>query len=271
MPIKAAIKTLDEVAETHRALYRQEGEIFVLDTEPALGWGTENIEGLKGTLGKLRKERGDLEAIARNFDGLDATAAREALKKVEEFANIDPKKEADRLAEEKARAKVSQIQSMFDTERAGLVKSRDALKGQLVKLGVDAEIDRALTSLESQGHKIVPSVRGDLRTILRQFVAHEFDDGLGTLKITVHDGAGVPKVKNTAGDLMTIADLVAELPSSRPTFFEAKGVAGGGSQPGGAARSTSNVTNTQRSKMTVQEKSAYISENGLAKYQALPV
>ncbi len=268
MPLKAAVRTLDEVEEAHRPLYRQEGEMHVLDVEGALGWGNENIEGLKGTLGKLRKEKGDLETNLRLYDGLDATAARDALKKVEEFATLDPKKEADRLAEEKARAKVQQIQSMFDTEKSGLVRSNDSLKAQVVKLGLDAEIDRSLTALEAQGHKIVPSVRGDLRTILRQFIAHEFNDETGTLKITVHDGQGVPKVKNTAGDLMTIADLVAELPTSRPTFFEAKGNQGGGSNPGGG--NTPPATQKKRSEMTPQDKSAFVSKHGQAAYLALP-
>jgi hypothetical protein len=45
--LKAAIRTLDEVEEGQRELYRQEGEVFVLNVDGALGWGNENIDGLK--------------------------------------------------------------------------------------------------------------------------------------------------------------------------------------------------------------------------------
>ena len=35
--LKAAIRTLDEVEEGQRELYRQEGEVFVLNVDGALG------------------------------------------------------------------------------------------------------------------------------------------------------------------------------------------------------------------------------------------
>ena len=265
--LKAAIRTLDEVEEPQRELYRQEGEVFVLNVEGALGWGNENIGGLKSALGKLRQERGDLETRLKPYDGLDPAAAWEALEKVKAFAAIDPKKEADRLAEEKINAQVGQIKSMYETEKRALTHKLGAFKSQLVALGVDAEIERALGGLEGKGHKISPSVRGDLRVILRQYVGHDFDDDKGTLKVTVHDGHGVPRVKNTAGDLMTIADLVDELPASKPNFFEAKGNAGAGAKPGGGGTPPSGK---KRSEMSVQDKAAFVREHGQEAFLKLP-
>jgi hypothetical protein len=265
--LKAAIRTLEEVEEAQRELYRQEGEVFVLNVEGALGWGNENIDGLKTTLGKLRQEKGDLEGRLKPYDGLDPTVAWEALQKVKEFAAIDPKKEADRLAEEKINAQVSQIKSIYETEKRSLTNKLGAFKSQLVALGVDADIDRALNGLEAKGHKISPSVRGDLRVILRQYVGHEFDDDKGTLKVTVHDGQGVPRVKNTAGDLMTIADLVDELPTSKPNFFEPKGTNGAGAKPasGGGAPS-----GKKRSDMSTKDKAAFVATHGRDAFLQLP-
>jgi hypothetical protein len=125
--LKAAIRTLDEVEENQRELYRQEGEVFVLSVEGARGWGNEIIDGLKTTLGKLRQEKGDLETRLKPYDGLDPTSAWEALQKVKEFAAIDPKKEADRLAEEKINAQVGQIKSMYETEKRSLTASMQRL------------------------------------------------------------------------------------------------------------------------------------------------
>jgi hypothetical protein len=265
--LKAAIRSLEEVEEGQRSLYRQEGEIFVLNVEGALGWGNENIEGLKGTLGKLRADKSSLEDRLKPYDGLDATAARDALKKVEEFTAIDPKKEADRIAQEKINAQVGQIKSMYEGEKKTLTDRLDRFKGQLVALGVDAEIDRALNGLEASGHKISPPVRGDLRVVLRQYVGHEFDDDKGSLRVTVHDGQGVPRVKNTAGDLMSIADLVAELPTSRPNFFEPKGNNGAGAKPGSGGNPPSTK---KRSEMSVQDKAAFVREHGQEAFLKLP-
>ena len=265
--LKAAIRTLEEVEEAQRGLYRQEGEIFVLNVEKALGWGNEDIEGLTRTLGKLRQEKGELETKLKPFDGLDATAARDALKKVEEFTAIDPKKEVDRIAQEKINDQVGQIKSMYEAEKQTLTTRLDRFKSQLVALGVDAEIDRALNGLEANGHKISPAVRGDLRVVLRQYVGHEFDDDKGSLKVTVHDGQGVPRVKNTAGDLMSIVDLVSELPASRPNFFEPKGNNGSGAKPNGGG--TPPATK-KRSEMTVEDRAAYVNEHGSEAYLKLP-
>jgi hypothetical protein len=265
--LKAAIRTLEDVEETQRDLYRQEGEVFVLNVEGALGWGNENIDGLKTTLGKLRQEKGDLETRLKPYDGLDPTAAWEALQKVKEFAAIDPKKEADRLAEEKINAQVGQIKSMYETEKRALIHKLGAFKSQLVALGVDAEIDRALGGLEAKGHKISPAVRGDLRVILRQYVGHDFDEDKGSLKVTVHDGQGVPRVKNTAGDLMSIADLVDELPASKPNFFEPKGNTGAGVKPAGGSAPPSGK---KRSEMSIKDKAAFVAAHGREAFLQLP-
>lgn len=274
MPLKAAVTSLDQVDEGLRPLYRQQGEgdtqFFVLDVEPSLGWNNEHIEGLKTTLGKLRKEKGDLEQSLRSYDGLDAQAARDAMKKVEEFASIDPKKEADRLAEAKVNERLSQVKGLHQQEVEKLKRTGDLYKGNLVKLMIDREIDSALDGLESKGHAIQHGMRDDLRIILRQYVSHEFDDERGSLKVNVHDGTGVPRVKNTAGDYMTIADLVAELPASKPVFFAPKNQPGAGTKSGSGGGMPGAGATKKRSEMSLQERAKFVAEHGQDAYLKLP-
>ena len=81
--------------------------------------------------------------------------------------------------------------------------------------------------------------RADLRVILRQYVGHDFDEDKGSLKVTVHDGQGVPRVKNTAGDLMSIATALGSGPImapaaqaiSRPLIIDTMRAGGTRSQP----------------------------------------
>jgi len=270
MALKAALQNLEGLDETTAKLYRQEGEIFVLDVETSMGWGNENIEGLKTTVGKLRKESGEFASRLKAYDGIDPATTRDALKRLEELSAIDPEKEADRLAEVKAQAKITQIAAMHQKELSAEREKNSKLQTGYVRLGVDAVIDAALSGLEVKGNRILAAARDDLKTSLRRNIHHTFDSATGELKVSVVDTEGNPRVKNTAGDLMGIEDFVAELPTAKAHFFEPRNQQGAGANGKGGGMPTAPAGLKKRSEMTASEKGAYISKHGQPAYLGLP-
>ena len=75
-------------------------------------------------------------------------------------------------------------------------------------------------------------------------------------------------MKNTAGDLMTIADLVDELPAAKPNFFEAKGTTGAGTKP--AAGGGAVPSGKKRSEMSTKDKAAFVATHGRDAFLQLP-
>ena len=85
MSLKAFVKSLDEVSESARAFYVEDGNGgFKLDAE-----GVEDVTGLKNSLTAVRDELKNLKAEYNKYKDLDPEKAREALKKIEELGDKD--------------------------------------------------------------------------------------------------------------------------------------------------------------------------------------
>lgn len=272
MAIKSIIAKLEDAAENVRSLYRAgtadeklEGQ-FVLDVEPVSGFGLENVEGLKSALSAERTEHGKTKGTVKAFEGIDPVKAKEALAKVEELGTLDPKKDVDRLVEEKVQAQLTQVNERHAGElatRDKKLEGRDALlKETLVH---DAAL-QAITAEKGDPELLLPHVLPKIQLDLDE------DEATGkiTPKIKVIDGAGNVRIGDSQGNPMQISGLIGELKKHEKfsTLFERDGHTGTGTeqQPkpkgGGGGGGDKPVSQLSR-----RDKAALVSEIGLPAFQ----
>lgn len=227
MALKAIIDKLDGVAEGLREIYRTgtkeeglEGK-FVLQVEGADGWALENVSGLKTALGRERTRAESAEKKVAKFGELDPDTVKASLDRLTELESLDPKKEADRLAQAKIDAATKQLIEKHNQEM-------QTATGRLAKLGKTVEtlmVDNvAIKALE--GHKgnvdlLLPHVKSQVRL-------KDGEDGV----VEVVDREGNVRIGDAQGKPMTVDQLVEEMSKSEKF---AQGFAGSGHSGSGAA------------------------------------
>jgi len=260
--IKAIIAKLEDAAENIRSLYRagtaEEGaeNQFVLDVEPTNGFGLENVDGLKNALSAERTQHSQDKQKLKAFEGIDPVKAKEALAKVDELGTLDPKKDVDRLVEEKVNAQLGQLNERHASELAGRdkkIQARDALlRSTLVQ-------DAALKAIVSEGGDpdlLLPHVLPSIQLELDE------DEEAGTIrpKVKVVDTAGNVRIGDSQGNPMQIGQLVGEMKKHDKfsRLFEGDGVEGTGGDerpaprprgPGGEQKKLSQMSRKDKSKL----------------------
>lgn len=126
MPLKATLKSLEEVDESLRGFYAPGADgVFRLDVEGGFKTPAE-VEGLSSALGKERAARNEAEKKLKAFDGIeDPEKAREALRTV---GNLDTEKR--KTAEEMERqfeARLAPVKKQLEEAEA----ERDRLSTEL--------------------------------------------------------------------------------------------------------------------------------------------
>lgn len=275
MAIKAIVAKLEDAPENIRSLYRagtaEEGaeDKFVLDVEPADGFNLENVEGLKTALSSERTEHGKTKAKVKAFEGLDPVKAKEAIAKIEELGTLDPKKDVDRLVEEKVQAQLTQVNERHTTEleaRDKKIKGRDALLRRA--LVHDAAL-KAIMAEKGDPDLLLPHVLPSIQLDMEE------DEETGEVrpKIKVVDAAGNVRIGDSQGNPMKIDQLVGELKKHAKfsQLFEGDGVPGTGDGEGGDRHRRPAGGGGDRSKKLSQlsrkDKSKLISEIGLEEFQ----
>jgi len=257
--LKAIIDTVDGLPDAVKEHYKQgdDGK-YVLTVEAVNGFSLEDVTGLKNALGKERSTRESLEKAAAKFKDLDPDKAREALAKLAELSEIDPKKEADKLAQ----VKVDAIKAQLLESHSKDIKARDealsTYRSQIEKLLVDSAATAALAEAKGSVDLLLPHIRNAARVVEK--------DGVFAVEIVSPDGA--PKV-NAKGDNMSIKELVAEMRQSDVfgRAFEASGNSGTGKGPSNGTGGTGQL---KRSQMTLKQKADYVAEHGQEAFLKLP-
>lgn len=261
MALKAIVEDLEQVEESLRDHYTEteEGK-FVLAVESAGGYALEDVSGLKSSLEKERGQRQKLEKTIKDFDGLDPKAAREAMEKLEELSGLDPAKEADRLAEEKVKAREKQILEKAQNEIQEAKTTAERYRAALHNATVRDEAIKAIVAQKGIPDLLLPHVQRHLRI-------SERDDG--TPYAEVVDAEGNPRIADSKGTPMSVADLVREMRDSEifGRAFEAEGRGGSGASPG---PTNGGPKGKSRGEMTPKEKAEFIDKHGKDKYFALP-
>lgn len=226
MPIELEpfVDSLDAVPEALRDAYVERDGKFFLNVISKGGFALEDVSGLKTALGKERTTREALERQVVKFKDLDPDKAREALAKLEEFTQIDPAKEADKIANTKFEAAKAQLLEKHTSETTALNERVAHLTKTVEGLLIDAAATQALAEAKGSVDLLLPHVRAHTRV-------KEVD---GKFTVEVVDKDGNVKIADAKGTPMDIAGFVAEMKSSE-TFgraFDASGNTGSGKQPG---------------------------------------
>lgn len=198
---------------------------LVIDTS-----GTEfTVENTSDLRTALSKEREAKKAALKNlkaFDGLDAEEAREALEKLEKFGGELPD-------DEKIKQRIESVRKQLQEQHAEALKSKDDRNAQLLQQLSDVLI-------ESSASTALRTIGGDEDTVemllplLTKKAKLVEEDGKFQVHILGEDGNPIISKKSTGN--MTFEEYVSGLKDSDrfSRAFPAKGVAGSGSNRGGA-------------------------------------
>lgn len=232
MALKALLDNLDGLNEAIQAEYTKTDDgKFRLNVEPVGGMALENVEGLKSTLGKVKRERDDFKSKVANFGDLDPDKARDALVKVEELSAIDPEKEADKLANKKVEAMKTQLAEKHAAELKTSIDKNDSLTHQLEGVMIDQAATKSIADRKGSIDLLLPHVRSQARLKTR-------DDG--AFFVEVIDDHGNPRIGDSNGNAMTIDQLVESM--SQSDAF-ARAFDGSGASGGGAASNSGSTAN----------------------------
>ena len=262
MALDAFVENLENVPEALHGEYKEVEGGYQLDVAAVNGFALENVEGLKGALGKERNNvsslNKELNKLKKEFDGVDPTeligvkAQLEDLQKqYDELSSIDPAKEADKLADEKVKTTLTKKQKEWQKEYEKEVGSRDerinGLTSQLHKVMVESVAVQALAE-----NGAGDSVDLLLPHVLKNVKLSEED---GKVSVNVIDSEGNPRVKGD-GNNMTITDLMPEFKEKWPNAFSAKVKSGGGTPPspkGSVAKSEGDMNSFDMISQGLQE------------------
>lgn len=249
MPLKFAVKTIEEVPEAFRGEYVQDAELgFKLAIEP--GSGIEDPAELRRAHEREKTER---------------KAAQKALKEIQDAQTA--KDEEARLAKLELAKKSGDVDSL---NKSWQEKYDSALAAK------DAEYKPALTSMEQDlTREMVDRHATSIAASLALPGSEEvlFPHIRGRLRIETRDGKRVTVVVDKEGkaSAATMEDLKKEIMADKrfaPLLVGSR-ANGGGSGGGGGGGAT--VGNKPRNKMTTKEKSEFISAHGRQEYEKLPM
>lgn len=231
MALKAVLMSLEGLPADIQKEYRQlaEGPLagkFVLDVTPESGLALEDVAGLKKTVQTLRGEKDVLSQQMKKFEGIDPTAAQDALDKVKEWGDMTPEQKAQELL----KSKEQQLASKFRQQEDVLKAERDTALGQL-----DSTIRVAAISQGIASKKPMPGgVEFLLPHALSRTRMRKMDDGKFTVEVVDPETKTARISPSGSGtDLMTLPQLIDELSTQFPFAFEGSGASGSGAAGGG--------------------------------------
>lgn len=260
MALKAIVDKVEDLPEAIQGEYtKMDDGRYRLIVTPVEGFELDDVGSLKNALGAERTAKAQLEKDFLKFKDLDPVKARDALKKLKELGDIDPEKEADKLANTKFEAAKSQLLEKHESE----VKARDERNGFLTKklenLLIDQVATTALAEAKGSVTLLLPHVRANTRVV----------EDNGDFKVEVIDKQQNVRIGDSKGAPMTIKDLVTEMRNSDEfgRAFEGDGTSGGGKRPGNGGGGTPTL---KRSTMSAKEKGDYAREHGQDAFLKLP-
>lgn len=265
MPLDSIVEDINQVDESVRSFYKETEHGYMLDVAPRGGFALENVEGLKSALGKERARATDLSNQVRNFEGIDPVEVRSKMDRLAELEAIDPAKQ-DEKTQAQIKAMQDQLVSRHQAELQEATSVTGKYKSQLEQILVD---DRAKDAILKAG--------GDEKTIA--FMLHEVKSKIrvqetenGQFTTVVVDSAGNPRIGDSSGSPMTVAQLVADMKNGPESDLWAAAFPGRNKSGGGRPSDTQGGTPSaklKKSDMSTSEKSAFIRQNGHQAYAKL--
>lgn len=222
-----AVEKLEDVAEAFRENYVKgpDGKYYPdLDVE-----ALPTVQGLATTLKKFKEIAPDATKLAERVAKLkDLEALDPAEYKRLKDAEAERKEKGDNLEllQREHAKKLEEIQTdaqkrILAAEEAGK-KAQDAARDYFIESSLTA----AITKAEGHPHMLLHELRGKVRA--------DTDDK-GTFKLVVLGPGGEQRIKDSAGNVATVDDLVGEYRTNKDWggAFKPSGSTGSGSTGGG--------------------------------------
>ncbi len=241
----------DGLSDDMKEHYTKKDEKYFLDVTKVDGLGVEDIGGLKSTLENLRTVEKGLRADAKTseeamkavkkqmenlqgqFKDIDPVAAKDALNKIDDIKNWDGEKkvrEAVQVAEQnvttRMQTKLDEVVKQNTTTVTGLKTELEDSQGQLQEAVVTTKIVEAISKENGNVDVLMPHVRNQV--IMTK-------DSHGKFRPEVIKADGTPRIGDSAGNDMTITQLVQEM-KTQDTFA---GCFSGANQTGSGKTGTS--------------------------------
>ena len=233
MALKAMLDNLDGLSDEIKKEYIAKDGKYILDVIKSDGLGLENVDGLKNTVEKLRASEKTLQTEVKaaedalkaaqaghkeftaKYDGIDPVVAKSALDKIDEIKNWNGEtkvkeavQEAERRIEQKMQTKLDEVVKQHTTKVESLENDLTDSQSQLQEAVVTSKIIEAISKENGNVNVLMPHVRNQVVMI---------KDSHGTWKPEVQKADGTPRIGDSAGNDMTIAQLVQEM-KAQETF-----------------------------------------------------
>lgn len=249
--LPARIEKLEDVAEAFRGEYKPNGNGFLLDVGAVGDWALEDIKGLKTTASSEREKRrefekkaNDAEAALAIFKDLgDPDKIKADLASFAEMKEINPKKEAGKLAKEQVDLWVKEHGSKYESTISELNGKFDRVTAFLRK-----------TLIEGKAIEAIAVAKGRVKPLLPHVLAHtrirEVDGNFETEVIEMKEGKEIPRL-GLDGKPMTIAAFVEELKKDEDFAGNFEGTRASGGGTGGGTPPPGGRTNNGQPKKSV--------------------
>lgn len=230
MELKARIAALDEVEESLRGLYLEDGEGYRLVQAKELGTLASSLAGARR---ELRSATEKLKGFEIDGKMVDPTELRGLMTELSDLrarkAPAEPAAGSDAAIEKLNKewnAKFEKVQKQLDDERHKAEAATRRVR--------QTQIERALEE-EATAQRVLPEFFDDLKLRATQFGVLDDDS------IVVVSSDGKP-VETDDGKYITPKDLVAKLVKEKPRWLQpsggggSRGTIGGPTRPGMIAR-----------------------------------
>jgi len=229
MALKGGYETVEQIPEGIREHYAKAADgKFRPVIEGGDGWAFEDVTGLRKALGSERSEREKLAALAKQYDGLDPAAAREAMEKAAQMANWTPEQKVREQIEAREKAVAEKLGKETAAERARREKVEKALERALIDGQAALAVQRH-KGVPGAAQALLPHLRGRVRLV------EQSDGSFGVRVLDEHGNPALTTRSGKTGD-MDMDELVETFKGNDVfgRFFEGSGASGGGAQ--GSAR-----------------------------------
>lgn len=235
MPLPVVVDKIDAVPEQFRGEYVEKDGKHFLNAVPAAGYEIADVTKLKSALASERKSVQERDALLKNYEGIDAAKAREAMETLAQLGDIRELKDLDaKLAgrekqlAEKFEQDRKKIEQKFSSEREALSGAIKSLEGQLSATMIDAAAAKAINDAKGSVELLLPIVQRSSR--IRR------DEKTGKVFVEILDADGQVRDSSAAGSTspMTIKEFIEEL-RNNPAYgraFDGTGSSGGGATGG---------------------------------------
>ncbi len=229
MSLPFKIKSLNDVAESLRSLYKEVEGGFVLDVD-----GVESKEDVEKLQATLQKERQAAKDLKSKVDELS--------KKIQKPGDTDPSAQLQAALKE------------LEEQKNKLTET----KGRLHSKVLESEISAAIGETKGNQKILAKLIKDNLKVV---------EDESGQMKVVVVDENGNPRIKDAKGSVMQPVELLQEWkkdPDLAHAFYaQEKSGTGAPSHHSGAG------TNSAKELKTEKDKVSFIAEHGFDAFTKL--